>query len=44
MKFKVLHDLELLPDNTCFVIVDKMEFLLFFASMKNRKKCLYNLV
>ena len=44
MKFKVLQAFELLPDNTCFVIVDKMEFSLFFALMKNRKNRLYNLV
>ena len=44
MKFKVLQAFELLPDNTCFVTVDKMEFSLFFALMKNHKKRLYNLV
>ena len=38
MKFKVLQALELLPDNTYFVIVDKMQFSLFFTLMKNRKK------
>ena len=31
MKFKVLQTFELLPDNTCFVILDKMEFSLFFC-------------
>ena len=29
MKFKVLHAFELLPGNTCFVIVDQMELSLF---------------
>ena len=38
MKFKVLQAFELLPDNTYFFIVDKMELSLFFALMKNRKK------
>ena len=38
MKIKVLQAFELLPDNTCFVIVDQMELSLFFTLMKNRKK------
>ena len=44
MEFKILQVFELLPDNTCFVIADKMELSLFFALMKNRKKRLYNLI
>ena len=43
MKFKALQPLEVLLDNTCFVIVDKMELSLFFELMKNHKKSLHRI-